>query len=302
MTLPAFIIAGASCSGAEILHECLANNPALFFPKGKPSAFFYRNDFYARGIRPYEELFRECDPHRTPGDMGFQYFEHGIVLDENKKYHWQPQEDSALRIKKYCPDAKIILCLRHPLIRAHLQFKQARAGRIEKASTFAVALEEELAQKRSPESHPLCYLYRNNYPAHIAHWKRLFGGENLHIVLYETLMENMAATIARTEEFIGVRPQTPDQALIAQREGKISPGIIKIVAMMDLFPSLKPLQNFILTKSTHKRQTETTGSLPAIPDSLQTQLSARLAEEYKKLESIADLQNLEDLWPLPQNT
>lgn len=298
MTLPAFLIAGAGFSGAEILYDLLRNNPALFFPKGKPSSFFYRSDFYARGISLYESLFKDCNPHRVPGDMGVQYFERGIVLDMNKKYLWQLKEDSALRVKRHAPETKIILCLRHPLTRAALQFAQARAGKIEKAPTLALALEEELAGKRTPENHPLCYIYRNRYAEHIAHWRRLFGAENIHIVLYEKLMSDMPGGLARTETFIGVRPQEPDPFLLAQKEGTLSPNLARIIGVMDLLPSLKPLQNLILNKSAKKSKPENTGALPELPPLLQERLLPLLAEDRNKLETLIGATDLKALWPI----
>ncbi|MCD8496715.1 MAG: sulfotransferase domain-containing protein [Alphaproteobacteria bacterium] len=244
MTLPAFFIAGASFSGAEILQTLLKENPALFFPQGKPSAFFYRSDLYAAGTDKYQTLFHDCDPHRLPGDTGIQYFERGIVLGPDKKYLWQPQEDCAFRIKKHCPDAKIIICLRNPLARAATHFEHAKAASLEKTGTLADALQEEKDGKRTPENHPLCYLYRNKYSEHVAHWKRLFGAGNLLIVLYENLIADTENELTRIAHFLSIRPHALDKLSILKAKSDITPFLSKIFEFMDRFPSLKPVQLF----------------------------------------------------------
>lgn len=300
---PAFIIAGASFSGAEILQELMAENPAIFFPKGKPSSFFYRGDLYARGIEPYRNLFNGCDPHRVAGDSGVQYFERGIVLNAEKKYLWQPQEDSALRIKRHCPDAKIILALRNPLTRAELQFKQAKASRIEKAPTLSAALAEELAGARTPESHPLCYLYRNRYSEHTAHWRRLFGAANIRVFLYEDLMQDLVKVLGDIGQFIGVRPHTPDVLSIIRAQGELPPRMARTIEFLGRFPSLKPLQNFWLSRNARKKRPEpsATAVIPALEPSVKDRVLELLAEDHAKLKTLTGRENLEALWPLSVN-
>lgn len=288
--LPSFILAGATYSGAEILHKFLQANPALFFPPGPPSAFFYRHDLYTQGASPYRKIFEPCTAHRIAGDIGVQYFEHGIVLNAAKKYLWQPQEDCAMRIKKHCPDAKIILCLRDPLTRAHLQFRQAKAGRIEKAESLSAALEEELNGARTPETHPLCYLYRNLYAPHVAHWRRLFGQHNIRIILYESLMTDTAHILAQTESFIGVRPHTPDSLALAALKQDISPAIAKAAEIMDIFPFLKPAREALLKKAlAGKPKSET--PVPPLTDAASARILPLLAEDKAKLESLTGKPN-----------
>jgi hypothetical protein len=295
VTGPAFIIAGASFSGAEILHQLLSANPAIFFPKGKPSGFFYRNDLYAKGIEAYQALFNECDPHRVPGDMGVQYFERGIVLNAERKYLWQPQEDSGLRIKRHCPEAKIILCLRNPLMRAALQFGQAKASRIEKAPDLPTAFAEELEGKRSPETHPLCYLYRNRYAEHIGHWKRLFGAANIRVFLYESMMTDLHKTLTDAAQFIGVRPHKPDAVAILRAQEELPPALSKVIEVFELFPSLAPLLNFGISRFAQKRKPE------AAPLVVGDEVSSLLAEDRAKLKTQLGLENLDMLWAAPDD-
>lgn len=293
MTLPAFIIAGASFSGAEILHALLKENPALCFPKGKPSAFFYRSDLYARGIEAYQNLFAACDPHRLTGDMGVPYFERGIVLNAGRKYGWQPQEDSALRIKKHCPHARIILCLRDPLRRMELQFRQAQATRIEKAPDLATALTAELEGARKPENHPLCYLARNLYSEHILHWKRLFGAGNLHILVYESFMADIETELARAEKSIGVRPHAADRLAIARAKGEIPAQWLPAFEILGLFPSLRPLLHYAADRLAKKPSGQE--SIPSVPEAA----TGALARDRAQLETVTGITGLEALWTAP---
>ncbi|HRQ61224.1 MAG TPA: sulfotransferase [Alphaproteobacteria bacterium] len=283
--LPSFIIAGASYSGAETLHKLLQANPALYFPPGPPSAFFYRSDLYAQGAEPYRKLFQPCTAHRIPGDMGVQYFEQGIVLNAEKKYLWQPHEDCAMRIKKHCPEAKIIICLRDPLTRAHLQFRQAKGAKIEKTESLSAALEEELNGTRKPESHPLCYLYRNLYAPHVAHWRRLFGQQNILIIAYENLMADTTQTLAKTESFIGVRPHTPDVLALAAIKQDVPPAIAKLADILDVFPFLKPAREALL-KKTLSGKAKTEPPPPPLTEAVAARILPLLAEDKTKLEAL----------------
>lgn len=294
--LPSFVIAGASFSGAEILYTLLKSNPALFFPAGKPSAFFYRSDLYSRGIAPYKKLFENVGGHRVAGDIGVTYFEHGIVLNAEKKYLWQPQEDAALRLKKHCESAKIILCLRHPLERAYLQFQQAQKARIEKASSFADALREELEEKRSPEKHPLCYLYRNRAGYHAAHWRRVFGAGNLHICFYEDMMADISSTLTAVNTFIGVRPHKPELVDIAKAREDVPANLSGILDFLGRFPSLRPLQNMWLSRLKPKHNTGI--KLPALDNLLQESITTLLSKDIADLEMLCGRKDIAALWPL----
>lgn len=294
--LPSFVFAGASFSGAEMLYELLKSNPALFFPKGKPSAFFYRSDLYDQGITPYQKLFDMLDSHKVAGDIGVNYFEHGIVLNAEKKYLWQPQEDAALRLKKHCPSTKIILCLRNPLERAYLQYKQAKAGRIEKTADFSSALSEELEGKRTPETHPLCYLYRNRVGHHTAHWKRLFGSENLHICFYEEIITNITENLETVESFIGVRAHKPDSLDITRVQQDLPEKLSIALEYLGRFPTLKPLQNLWLSRL--QKNKTAPEQFPVLQSPLKESVTAFLAKDIKSLETLSGRKDLQALWPL----
>jgi len=102
---PNFFIIGAPRCGTTSLADLLAQHPEVYFCPEKEPRFFSHDGNYERGFKYYEELFEDAENHERIGEGSTTY-----------SHAWlERREKSARRIRQYCPSARILYCVRHPL-------------------------------------------------------------------------------------------------------------------------------------------------------------------------------------------
>ena len=123
--LPTFIGIGAQKSGTSWIFSCLEEHPEIFMPV-KEIHFFSKNKLYCKGLNWYEEQFKTYNHQSQIGEFSTTYLHSNEALN---------------RIYEKCPDAKIIVSLRDPTLRAVSHFKNdIMAGIIPKNSKFSDTL------------------------------------------------------------------------------------------------------------------------------------------------------------------
>lgn len=104
---PNFFIIEAPKCGTTSLADLLSQHSQVYFCPEKEPRFFSHEDTYERGFEDYEALFEGASTEMRIGEGSTTYSE--AWLDRYKK--------SARRIHDYCPWARLIYCVRHPLRR-----------------------------------------------------------------------------------------------------------------------------------------------------------------------------------------
>jgi hypothetical protein len=203
---PDFIIAGATRSGTSTLHHALSKSPHIFMPSQKELHFFYKDGDYEQGKAFYAEYFDGASNDVICGEASPTYLTKGYTLDASGAHQWQPEDDSAVRLKETYPDMKIVLSLRHPAKRVHSFFWRVVWQGHEHAISLEQAIEAELMGERKPEETPLCPLYLSHYKTHLEHWFQHFPKENILILIMEEWTKDPAGAIAKIEEFVGAKP------------------------------------------------------------------------------------------------
>ena len=150
MRNPDFIIAGATKNGTQALTEVLRGHSAVFMPAAGDEAFFYSDQSYRNGVEHYQAFFQDATADLICGDASPYYLEKGLRLGSDRKIRYDDYEDSAVRIARDCPKAKIILCLTNPVMRAYSQYWQDVTSGLETAESFEAAIDEEVSGKRIP--------------------------------------------------------------------------------------------------------------------------------------------------------
>ncbi len=112
MNLPNVIFVGAEKSGSTLFHNILKNHKDVFAIQKETEFFSFINkekprDYYFNNLEQYNTLFE--------GSQNFK-----IKLDVSTTYLCSP--NAANNIKKICPRAKIIICLRNPTERAYSRY------------------------------------------------------------------------------------------------------------------------------------------------------------------------------------
>jgi hypothetical protein len=132
-------------------------------------------------------------------EYGYDWYERQFAVGA-----WQNMEFSVLyfhdrnvpaRIRRYNPDARLVLCLRNPVDRALSQYRhEIRHGRITHVpGGFWQALE------RNPS-----YVEQGLYALHLERWLEHFDRSRFHVVRYDDVQSDPHGVLERAMGFLGV--------------------------------------------------------------------------------------------------
>lgn len=192
MNKPDFFIVGTPKSGTTSLFNYLEEHPEVFVPMVKEPHYFSQpevaNTYYKTTLidtlQEYLHLYKEAGKFKAIGDLSSSYLFHG---------------QSALRIREFNPEAKIIIILRNPAERA--------------VSHYLMDLHLDLIQKPLQEvlSHPEentqfyeQYVELGMYSRQVENYLKTFGAHQVLLLLSDELFLQTEKTIARIFEFLGV--------------------------------------------------------------------------------------------------
>ncbi len=196
MTLPNFLIIGAPRCGTTSMYHYLKAHPQIFMSAVKEPRFF----IYSRTSRTlpdnksvstlddYERLFDEVDDEVAIGEATPTYIGRPDVAD---------------KIKELIPDCKLIAILRNPSERAisHYQLFVAQAKDTR-------SLEDVIAHERQlmpiNELDFQTYLSFGLYFTHLTRFLERFPAHQLHIELFDDVIQDTPAALARIYTFLDV--------------------------------------------------------------------------------------------------
>lgn len=176
-----FVGVGVPRSGTTWISRCLDEHPQICFSRTKEFHFFMFDKRYKRGLECLKEQFNHCKPNTIKGEWSVDYLY---------------SEDAAKRIKKDFPDAKILICLRDPVERAHNHFLfQKQNSNIGYRHNFkdVVILDDKYK-----------YLERGFYAKYIKKYLEFFPKENVHIMFFEDIKEKPLELMGSLYDFLGV--------------------------------------------------------------------------------------------------
>lgn len=206
MTQPNFFLVGAARAGTTSLWHYLRAHPDVYMPaalQGKePSYFCDLTPPWAREYRTldkYLSLFAGARRQRAIGDASTNY----LVCPE-----------SAGRIRRQFPDAKIMMLLRHPAERAYSLYRFLCLWGLETATSFEKALareaqrygNERFRQERQLLYNAFLYYHSGLYSEQISRYFDAFPREQVHIILYDDLKHARLQTVQQAYRFLGVDP------------------------------------------------------------------------------------------------
>lgn len=197
---PNFILAGAPKCGTTSMWQYLNQHPEVFMCKPKEPNYFCDDFPRIRKVKTaneYFSLFNETDQmHRIRGEASALYFYSNVAAE---------------RIKKFNPDAKILLMLRNPVTmipawHAQLCFSGdeeicdleeawgAQLDRLEGRRIPRACRFPELLQLKT-----LGYLSR-----YVERFMQLWDEENICFILTDDLAKNFRLTMHKVYDFLGI--------------------------------------------------------------------------------------------------
>ena len=188
------IIAGAQRSGTTYLYRVLDAHPQIHMarPSRPEPKFFHLDSEYERGLDYYlERYFGAADPAQLWGEKSTSYLESGPAPE---------------RIAAALPEARILIMLRNPVVRALSNYHFTRQNSLE-TRTLEEALFSELPTPRLVRRisvSPFRYVPRGEYVRDVRRYLELFGAR-LRVLIYERFVSDDGA-VSKLCEYLGVDP------------------------------------------------------------------------------------------------
>ncbi|WP_224997459.1 sulfotransferase [Cesiribacter sp. SM1] len=224
--LPTFLIIGAGKSGTTSLHKYLDQHPEVFMCPVKETNFFElegeelvrsrkqdpeRFKHYPQSVTVWEEyvkLFNQATRAKAIGETSPMYL-YGKRSPEN--------------IRKYLPEAKLIVILREPTSRLYSRYLHlARDGRLP-TPNFEDALDKNNTVWWTRND----LVQEGFYYKHLSRYFEFFPREQIKIFLYEDLQKNPVKVMKELFGFIGVDDSfQPNMEVTYNLSGKPKNGFI----------------------------------------------------------------------------
>lgn len=200
---PSFFIVGAPRSGTTALYEFLRAHPGVYMPIHKEPHFFAtdispRNRWMKafRVKRNYLKLFDQAKENQISGEASVLYLLSTVA---------------AKKIKKFNPNAKIIIMLRSPLEVMYSLYYQLHYGGDEPAESFAEALALESMRRRGKKVPKTLrmknfYYYRKvaNFSTQVKKYLDIFPKQQMKVIIYEDFRKDPVKVYKSVLRFLNV--------------------------------------------------------------------------------------------------
>ena len=207
MILPNFLIVGVQKAGTTSIYNYLREHPQVYMSSVKETNFLEKdwenlppeqqNKNGIVTLEKYSELFAGVKDEIAIGEASPNYL-----------FHY---ESSAARIKKYVPNAKLIVILRNPVERAysdHLMHIRDAIGY------------RSLLEQIKYSSHKSFILRKGFYYVPLKYYFTQFGREQIKVFFYDDLCENPQEFMQKMYKYLGVDeefvPNTANKAQVAK--------------------------------------------------------------------------------------
>lgn len=219
MRKPNFFIVGAPKCGTTAMQDYLSQHPDIFMPKIKEIHYF-GSDLRLEGpatLEDYLSLFKEATEEKRVGETSVWYLYSKLAAQE---------------IKRFNPQAQIIVMLRDPVDKIHSNHSYALYRGNEKIADLGAALDDEEDRRNNPHlSRGPLYRDSLGYTEQVKRYVDIFGWDSLHVIIYDDLKNDVSGTYRGVLEFLGVRLDFEPEFRIINSNKR---------------PRSRALQNFIL--------------------------------------------------------
>ncbi len=205
MRFPDFLLIGAAKSGTTALFYYLGQHPDLFAcPVREPNFFALENhklEFPGPGdeetvgkhsvtnLEGYRRLFDGSDAEQKAGEVSPLYLY---------------AREAPARIKRYIPDVRLIVVLRHPVDRAYASYLHLRRDGREVFESFEEALSSERERIVCGWEHLWHYVEMGRYATQIQRYLDCFNAAQIKVILYEDFQAHPVEVVQQCFEFLNV--------------------------------------------------------------------------------------------------
>lgn len=192
---PNLFIVGVARAGTTSLAYYLGQHPDVFMSPVKEPYFFTRYHPHWVAVPHEETAYLEL--FSSSGNAAYRG-------EATPAYFWD--EESAAAIKRASPDARILISLRTPVLRAQSEYLLLRRRGYERRPSFVGVVREEmeLAEDKRDDDPRNNYVFRSLYAAGVERYFETFGRERVRVVFFEEFVADPLAELGRIFDFLGV--------------------------------------------------------------------------------------------------
>lgn len=220
---PNFFLVGAPKSATTSLYHYLHQHPDVYMAIPKEPLYFgtdlHTHKLRTRSKREYQSYFepgRDC-PRRGDATVWYLY-----------------SSRAAREIHRFCPEARIIIILRHPVEAMHAMHSQFLLTGNENLTSFRQAVEAEPSRKRGRRIPPGCYfrqgLYYSevfDYTPQIRRYLDVFEREQIKIIRFTNFAQHTARCFRSVLEFLDLDPEFEPSFRRHNPNGQLRPSFLR---------------------------------------------------------------------------
>jgi hypothetical protein len=288
---PDFFIVGAPRCGTTAMFRYLSRHPEIYFSDRKEMHFFgsdlrFGPQFYRRNLNDYLAEFASRNGELRSGEASVWYLF---------------SKTAATEIKKFNPDASIVIMLRQPAEMLYSLYYMFRYDRNEHLPTFEQGLDAEstrrgggLITRQTYFPQGLVYTDVARYADQVQRYFETFGRDRVHVILYDHFAEDTMAAYCETLEFLGVdssRVETEFEVINGNRTVKssflnsvINDGLVRIASLAlrpllsrKVFVALRRIREQVMKSNLHFEQR------PPLAPETRARLNQEFAPDIERL-------------------
>ena len=277
-----FFIVGAPKAGTTSLYHYLNEHPEIEMSSQKEPDFFSDKAILEQGmyygknridtIEKYHSLFENSNDQKKKGEGSVSYLFY---------------QDVPAKIKRYNPDAKIIIMLRSPVERAFSHYlMDYRLGLV------SDAFEDIVNRKKKNNKVDLFYqqyIEVSVYSKQVKRYLNVFEKENILIIDYIDFKEDISEVLDRLFQFIGV--STDFEPNVAKKHNPYSMPKNKIIRFIYSFVALRKVLKLLFSKTLAKKARLLLfkeDKKPKLSKELRLQLNKYFKNDIEKLGELLD--------------
>jgi hypothetical protein len=288
VSLPTFIVIGASRSGTTSLHHLLGRHPDVYMAPVKSPNYFVAGDplppwegprlrsmakQWITDRRVYEELFAGVRDEAAIGEVSPVYLQSRAA----------PQ-----RILEACPGARLVAILRDPAERAYAHYLGRRRDGLERRADFGAVVDQELSAPLPDEVAFGSYLGASRYHHFLREYFARFPADRIRIHFFEDFVASPGAVLADILAFVGVDPDVPIETTARHNASGEIDGTVRRWLWTRTVALRTALRPYLPARIRNAGQMVIGGSLarPPLPLDVRARIARALRPDVERLESL----------------
>ncbi len=199
---PDFIVAGSAKCGTTYLYDLICQSPSVW--DRRPKEIHYFSAMHSFGSGFYSKFFELCPDGLKCGEASPDY------LDVCNSEHPNGRIDTALWIQQTCPEARVVVLLRDPALRAVSLYNQLTSNDVSTGPRPGHRRLDDLAFTELETYRQGRVLTSGRYINPLRRYREVLGFDRLLVLSFADLSDVEAAS-ARVSAFLDIEPPSPDR-------------------------------------------------------------------------------------------